>query len=242
MITDAIVLAGGLGTRLRDTVPGVPKPLAPVGGRPFLDLLLQQLGTIPTLKRVILAIGHQASQIIEHYRDPRKFGSFEITFSIEHKPLGTGGALRQALIHTCESNILVLNGDSFLAIDWASFTQTHSTHEGIATIATVHQTDISRYGELILNRRSKRITDFREKEGLVKAGFINAGVYLFRARVKKHLPPANVFSIEQDLFPSLLREGLYAHEVQGKFIDIGTKESYALAQHILTEVSEQQHV
>lgn len=231
---DAIILAGGLGTRLRDTVPGVPKPLAPIAGKPFLDLLLSHLATVPNLNKVVLAIGHQAEQIVNRYTS-HSFGNFEIAFSVENQPLGTGGALKLALPNTQSDNVLVLNGDSFLGLDWSELI---NSHKSLATLAAVHQPDVSRYGELITCRDTTFIQKFSEKGGVARPGLINGGIYLFRRSVVDYFPAQETFSIETDLFPKLLPIGIQAHEVHGKFIDIGTKDSYALAQKVLKDLTE----
>ncbi|MCH9609798.1 MAG: D-glycero-alpha-D-manno-heptose 1-phosphate guanylyltransferase [Chlamydiales bacterium] len=225
---DAIVLAGGLGTRLRKVIHSTPKPLAPINGRPFLDLLLDQIATFPEIKRVILATGFLAEQISSYYKG--KSYPFSLHFSQEASPLGTGGALRHALSLVESSDYFVFNGDSFLEVDFEGMKRRHQECKADITIACRWVEDISPYGEIELNGEGKILT-FREKSPLQKEGLINGGIYL----ISRSLPLLNqdVFSLENDFFPTLLNKEAFGYPTSGKFIDIGTKESYTLAQEIL---------
>lgn len=219
---DAIILAGGLGTRLREVLADKPKPLAPIRGRPFLDLLLDQLQG--KVERVILAVGYKAEAIKGQY------GSKQLLFSEEKTPLGTGGALKQALTFAKGSPVLVLNGDSYFDIRFDDFFAFHQRLDADVTLACRAVEDVSRYGSLQIDKEGKIIA-FQEKKPLKEPGWINGGIYLIHPPLLH--PFSGVFSLEKDFFPSLLKKKMFAYLSSEKFIDIGTKESYLKAQEIL---------
>lgn len=220
---DAIILAGGLGTRLRDTISDVPKPLAPICGKPFLDILLDQLNG--HVDRIILAVGYKSDQIREYYQKG------EVFFSEEKEPLGTGGALKQALAHAKRSPVLVLNGDSYFGIDLGRLAAFHEEKSAEATIACREVDDVSRYGSIFFDGMG-RVTAFHEKEAKRGKGWINGGIYLI-SRTFLDFFSDKPFSLEQAAFPLLLNKRVFAYPSEGKFIDIGTRESYFKAQGIL---------
>jgi D-glycero-alpha-D-manno-heptose 1-phosphate guanylyltransferase len=121
---DSIILAGGLGTRLREVVPDLPKPMVSINGKPFLDLILSLLNKCGSIERVILAVGYMADKIIERYEKSSQY-SFEILFSVEEKLLGTGGAIKNALKYTETIMFLCLNGDSFVEVDFYDLLKKH---------------------------------------------------------------------------------------------------------------------
>jgi len=221
MSYDAIILAGGLGTRLRETVPDLPKPLAFVNGRPFLDILIEQIECSGIIGRVVLALGYKADAIVDYYKKKN------YKFSIEKKPLGTGGAIAKAIKHTKSSQVFVFNGDSFFACPLREMAQ---THRGILTLACAQVEDTSSYGRVELDKNSQ-VKTFSEK-GAKGSGLINGGIYLFdRAIFDKTLPKS--FSLECELIPQLIGKGIFGFTSSGVFIDIGTKESYNKAHSIL---------
>lgn len=224
---DVIVLAGGLGTRLREVVRDTPKPLAPVGGKPFLDILLDGLDGKRWVGNVILAIGYLAERFIETYRGGRG-RSFPILFSVERKPLGTGGAVRLALPMTGTPEILVLNGDSFVEVDWEAFLASHRSSGLPMTMVLRDVEDAGRYGRVVLDDRG-RVVRFEEKRPDAPAGLVNAGVYLFRRDLFDDAPACAVISLERDLMPGYLQKGVGGFVTRGKFIDIGIPESYRMA-------------
>jgi len=226
----AVLLVGGLGTRLRSLVPSTPKALAPMGDRPFLELLVRQLCS-QGIKKLIMCTGYLADQIEEAFGDGTRLG-VEIEYSREPHPLGTGGAVKLAqrfLKNSADS--LVLNGDSFLEIDYRELIRFHRAHLATATIACVRVEDASHYGTVCLDSGG-RVLAFREKTGDYSAGFVSAGVYVFGASVLEHIPDGQV-SLEKDVFPKLVDLGLYASIQKGVFIDIGTPADYLRAQQIL---------
>lgn len=226
----AILLVGGLGTRLRSVLPSVPKPLAPVGNRPFLELLVRQLGN-QGIRNLIMCTGYMADQVEREFGDGRNLG-VTIQYSRETQPLGTAGAIKlaQRFLQPA-SDFVVMNGDSFLELDLDELIQFHSTHDAVATIAVVDVKNAGRYGT-VRTDSADRIVEFREKTGQQSPGLINAGVYVFSADVLAHIPNGSV-SLEKDVFPRLLGQGVYAARERGVFIDIGTPDDYALSQQLV---------
>jgi NDP-sugar pyrophosphorylase family protein len=229
----AVLLVGGKGTRLQAVVSSKPKPLALVGNIPFLELLVMQLRS-QGVHRMIMSTGHLADQIEETFGDGGRWNS-DIRYSRESQPLGTAGALKAAESYLEESDdFLVVNGDSFMEIDITEFLRFHRQHRGVVSMAVRKVPDAARYGTVDVDA-SQRIIGFSEKTGNTSPGMINAGVYLFRRSVLKFIPEGPS-SLEKDLFPKLLTQGMYALEKDGVFIDIGTPEDYARAQRIYQEL------
>ncbi len=227
---EAIVLAGGFGTRLASRLEGVPKPMAPVAGRPFLEILLTQLRRAGC-NRVMLSVGHLHQVIQAHFGS--SFHGMHVDYVIESVPLGTGGAIRLALAQAQEESVLVLNGDTFLQADYADMMRFHAAECAGVTIAVVHHPDLARYGGVILE--GTRIVGFAEK-GLSGPGWISAGTYV----LAKNLvwPPAlkEKFSIETDFFaPEIGSLRPNAYKVDGYFLDIGIPEDLDRAQTELAQ-------
>lgn len=221
---EALVLAGGLGRRLQDMPVDGPKPMVEIAGRPFLELLLKQLQSVG-LRKVILAVGYRGERVAQCFGDGRKWG-LALDYSWETSPLGTAGALRQALGKLTGASVLVLNGDSFVAADYAQLLSFHATHRESVTLTAVYQTDCRDFGQLELGA-GKRVVAFREKPVAgAGAGYVNAGVYVFGRSAIEKIPAGKTLSLERDFLPSLLREEipLYAWVVQGYFKDLGTPE------------------
>ncbi|HBG47746.1 MAG TPA: galactokinase [Deltaproteobacteria bacterium] len=229
-MTEAVILAGGLGTRLKSAVPDLPKPLAEVNGRPFLDLLLKQLDSSGVVGRVVLAVGYRAEKIIERYANASGY-SFELVFSREDEPLGTGGALIKAGKLTGSSELLVLNGDSYVEADIADLLSFHRESGSPFTMVLKEAADCRRYGRVEVNAES-RIVSFGEKEQRACPGLINAGVYVFERPLIED-ERVRPLSLETALLPGYLRYGGYGYIVYGRFIDIGLPETYRSAQEYL---------
>jgi D-glycero-alpha-D-manno-heptose 1-phosphate guanylyltransferase len=222
---EAIVLAGGFGARLATRLHGVPKPMAPVAGRPFLEILLAQLQRAGCT-RVVLSVGHLHSVIQDHFG--ASFHDMRLDYAIESVPLGTGGAVRLALQQIREESVLALNGDTFLQADYADMMRFHAAEGAAATIAVVHQPDITRYGGVAVD--GKRIVGFEEK-GRSGPGFISAGAYVLPRNLAWPLNLAEKFSIERDFFaPEIARLRPAAYLVDGFFLDIGLPEDFDRAQ------------
>jgi len=222
---EAIVLAGGLGTRLASRLHGLPKPMAPVAGRPFLEILLTQLRR-SGCTRVLLSVGHQHTVIQDHFG--ASFHGLEIDYVVESVPLGTGGAIRLALAQAREESVLVLNGDTFLDADYAAMLRFHASEGAAVTLAVVHCDDVSRYGGVTIE--DQRIVGFQEK-GSSGSGWISAGTYVLARNLAWPSALPEKFSIETDFFmPEVARLRPAAYRVDGFFLDIGIPEDYDRAQ------------
>jgi len=226
MATDeAIVLAGGFGTRLRGVVDDVPKPLAPVAGRPFLAWLLDRLAA-SGMRRCILATGY-LSDVIEQ-RIGTRWQGMEIAYSVEPEPLGTGGAIRLAANRLQGDAAHVLNGDTWLEYDPIALEAAACESYAPVAIALAHVDDVARYGAVDIDHG--RVAGFREK-GEAGPGWINAGCYFLGADALAALPARNAFSFEQDVLQPRVQAGVVAaFTTTAGFIDIGVPEDYASAQ------------
>jgi D-glycero-alpha-D-manno-heptose 1-phosphate guanylyltransferase len=221
---DAVVLAGGFGTRLRAVVADVPKPMAPVAGRPFLEILLNALAR-QGVRRVVLSLGYQAGLIEGHF-GPR-FGPLDLVYEIESQPLGTGGALRKALARCNGAAALVVNGDTYLHFDLDAL-QAAWVREPLPTIVGVEVADTLRYGRLRIEHG--RVREFCEK-GTPGRGVINSGHYLLPTRLFDGCGLTDPFSFEADfLVPQVQHLPIGAFTASGPFIDIGIPEDCRRAQ------------
>lgn len=224
---DVIVLAGGLGTRLRSVVSDVPKPLALINNRPFLDLLFEQLNNFNQVRSVILAIGYKAEHIIKQYENNSNY-NFEIQFSLENSPLGTGGAIKKAISKITSDDILVMNGDSFVDFDLNEFRLLHDSKNADITFLVQKVDQADRYSTVEFDSSNRKIKSISKKSEIKGEGYINAGCYLLRKNIFDTVSNDQNLSFEDEIFPDLLGNA-YCMEVNGKFIDIGTPESYSTA-------------
>lgn len=223
----AVLLAGGLGTRLRSVVSDRPKVMAEVAGRPFLEHLLMRLAG-QGVDRVVLAVGYLREHIIDHFG--QRWGGLSIAYSVEHEPLGTGGAVRQALGRVEPGPCFVLNADTWLDFDLRAMLEAHRRAGSRLTIAVRPLDDVGRFGALEI--ADGHVVGFHEK-GRTGPGSINAGVYLMEPAVFEGLGLSERFSIETDfLVPQVARLRPLAFEVLGDFIDIGVPEDYERAQQV----------
>ena len=222
-IKEAIVLAGGFGTRLREMVDNVPKPLAPVAGRPFLAWLLDALAA-QGLRNVVLATGYRGDQI--ELALGRDWQGMALSYSREDEPLGTGGAVALAMQRIMGDACFVLNGDTWVALDYAAFDrQTAAVPLGMV-LARVP--DVARYGAVFVE--GNRVTGFSEK-GRSGAGFINAGVYRLSRSLLHGFAVGVAFSFERDVLVPVAARGMVGGYMETEdFIDIGVPEDYRRAQ------------
>ncbi len=221
----AVLLAGGMGTRLRAVVADRPKPMAEVAGEPFLAHLLRRLGA-QGVEQAVLAVGYLHEQIVAHFG--ARFEGMALRYAIEREPLGTGGAMREGLRLVDAAHALVLNADTWLEADLASAHQAHLQGGCALTMLVRPVDDVARFGAVEVV--GGRVRGFREK-GRRGAGLINAGCYLMRRGLLEGLDLPERFSFETDcLAPLAAREPVAALEVRGDFIDIGVPEDYARAQ------------
>ncbi len=224
--TQAVILAGGLGARLQSIVPDKPKVLAEVSGRPFLTYLLDQLVSSGT-EEVVFCSGYMADKIQDCFGDA--YGSLRLLYSREEQPLGTGGALRLALPYLSSDTILVMNGDSYIDADLDAYVDWFFQKDREISLLLTRVTDTSRYGKVSIDK-DERITSFEEKEASSGAGWINAGIYLMKKSLIASIPAGRAYSLEHELFPALTGKKLFGFCAEGRFIDIGTPESYAAAE------------
>ncbi len=218
----ALILAGGRGTRMRPLTDKIPKVLLPVGGRPFLFYLINFLKT-QGVKEFILAVGYKAQKIKDYFGNGEKFG-VKIVYSEEKKPLGTGGALKNAEKFIKHRDIFVLNGDIFIDVNIKKMTEFHKRMKLPITIGVCWVNDISRYGRVAINKKNV-IMKFEEKEYIKEEGFINGGIYLINKKIIKDLPSNRNISLEKELFPQLIGQ-MAAFKIKGYFIDIGIPQDY----------------
>lgn len=226
---DCIILAGGMGTRLRSVVADRPKPLALIDGVPFLALLMHALAESGLVRKAVLAVGYKADAIIDFISSHPL--PFPVEFSREEEPLDTGGAVKKALEKTETDHVLVLNGDSYFEFSLEKFLQQHLKNGVDATLIYTHVDNASRFGRLEIE--GDKVKAFQEKTDRSEPGFINAGVYLFKRALFEKFSLPERFSLERDLFPLVVPQGMRAFRADGVFIDIGTPDSYLLAQTIL---------
>jgi D-glycero-alpha-D-manno-heptose 1-phosphate guanylyltransferase len=227
---EAIILAGGLGTRLASKLDGIPKAMAPIAGRPFLEILLNKLKHAGCT-RALLSVGHLHAAIQNHFGT--SFCGLPIDYVIEDVPLGTGGAIRKSLQAAAEEFVLVLNGDTFLQADYADLLQSHAAKRPSLTMAITHQPNIARYGGVLLER--DRIVGYEEK-GRSGPGWINAGVYVLPKEMPWPPTLPDKFSFEVDfLVPQTPTLKPAAYPVKGFFLDIGIPEDLDRAQRELAD-------
>ena len=219
---EAIILVGGRGTRLQSVISDVPKPLAPVAGRPFIARVLDRLEYVG-MRRVVLATGYMADVIQQTIGTC--WNSMEISYSVEDAPLGTGGAIRHAAAMIHGRHAHVLNGDTYLEYSPADLEAVVNRAEAKIGVALAHVDDVARYGAVELE--SDHVSAFSEK-GRDGAGLINAGCYFVDL---DYLPSTPSFSFESEvLLPAALtREVVATIDTRG-FIDIGVPEDFRRAQ------------
>lgn len=225
-VDEAIVLAGGLGTRLRSVVSDLPKPMAPVAGRPFLAYLLDYLAS-QGIRRVILAVGYRAEHIVKFFG--LKYGGLEIVYAVEDTPLGTGGGIARALQFAKSPAVFVINGDTFLKLNYpAMATLADASSDFLLAVALREIEDASRYGRAVVNK--DRIEGF-DAAGADGPGLINAGVYLVSRRIFDRFPMPSRFSFEKDfleIHTAAIHPFVFSYS--GPFLDIGVPSAFSEAQ------------
>jgi NDP-sugar pyrophosphorylase family protein len=226
---DVVILCGGFGKRLQTIVKDIPKPMAKIKRRPFLDILIDFIASYG-FKHFILCTGYKAGVIERYYK--QKTNKLTIEFSREKKPLGTGGAIKNAKNYIKSNPFLVANGDSFCKINLKEFVDFHLKKKALISIAVTNTDICDDYGVIAINDL-QRIVEFDEKAKGYKNRLINAGFYLLQREVFSLMPGEGNFSIERDLFPKIIKKDLYAFETQESVIDIGTPERYEKAKHLL---------
>jgi NDP-sugar pyrophosphorylase family protein len=228
---DTVVLAGGLGTRLREALPeGDPKALAKVGARTAIDLVIDWLYA-QGVRRIVLALGYGAQRVVEALQRRASPRDLSLHHSVESAPLGTGGALRLALPQLRSDPVLALNGDSLSDVDLARLVRFHQEKKAAVTVALARVADAARYGSVTC-AADGAVTRFAEKAP--GAGLVNCGVYVISRAVLDALP-AGPLSWERDVLERRVGNGLYAMEAATRFIDIGTPQSLGEAAAFVQE-------
>lgn len=228
---DAVILCGGLGTRLRPVEANKPKGLAEVDGRPFLDILLGWV-IVQGARRVILCVGHGADQIERHYRVAPS--GVELVFSREQTPQGTAGALRLAKPHILTNDFFVFNGDSFCDVSLEQLGRQHRDRAALATLTLTRVPERGDFGQVVMDS-DQRILRFVEKNAEAISDWINGGVYCLSREIFDLFPSTSPLSLEKDCFPVLLGKAIYGFPAEGVFFDIGTPERLRLAGDIVKQ-------
>ena len=222
---EAIILAGGMGTRLREVVADVPKPMALVGGKPFLWHVLGWLAKY-NCSRIVISTGYKSEIISDHFGN--SFRDIPLDYAVEEKTLGTGGALKFALERTVSDDVLIVNGDTWFPVDLEKFISFHHETESRFTIALKRMKDFSRYGSV--ECRENRIVRFNEKK-FCSDGLVNGGIYLMNRYFLDQFSLPDVFSLEKDILEKVAGKGiLRCVEFSEPFIDIGVPDDYRKAQ------------
>lgn len=227
---EAIILAGGKGTRLQTVVADIPKPMAPIGDKPFLEYLIEYLARYG-IGRIILSTGYKHDAITNYFGN--KFRGIEICYSYEKEPLGTGGGIKKALEQALNDHVLILNGDTFFNIDLKLLLETHLSEGAVLTLSLKHMVQFDRYGTILTN--GKKVVGFSEKK-YQASGYINGGVYLANRRLFDGLPLPEKFSFEIDFMERYVKQLCFGAFVSdGYFIDIGIPRDYFIAQKELVK-------
>ncbi len=226
---DILILSGGLGSRLKSEVGDAQKTMADVGGKPFMDIIMQHVIS-QGFTRVILCTGYNAQSVEDYYKN--KDLGIKIEFSREIEKLGTGGAIKNAANLVESDYFFAMNGDSFCPLDFSAFIQFHSSKNASASIAISKVNNVEDYGSILIDDQTKQITFFGEKikrdaaDIKDKQSFVNNGIYCFKKDIFDSMPQENQFSIEEDFFKKLAGSFFYGFEVDQNFIDIGIPERY----------------
>ena len=224
--TTAVILAGGLGMRLREAVTDRPKILAPIGGKPFLSYLLYQLEEIG-IEYTILCTGYLGDMVQGTYGD--HYGSMKLAYSKEPNPLGTGGAIKFAEDLFKFDPMLVLNGDSYCDANLEKLWELHIKMKSNATLLLKHVPDTGRYGQ-VKTAYNGALECFVEKGNHYGPGWINAGVYLLARDFISSIPSGKSVSLEKEIFPEWIGHNIYGYRSEGYFLDMGIPEDYKAAE------------
>ncbi len=222
-INEAVILAGGFGTRLKDVINDVPKPMAPIADQPFLNYIFSYLKHYK-IERIVLSVGYLHEKIKDYYK--HNFNGIEVEYATELEPLGTGGGIRLSLEKCLSNNILILNGDSFFDVNLDEYSEFHFKNQSQVSLALRKVDDAARYGTIEL--AGDRITTFKEKDNQAIPGVINGGVYLLNKKTYLDLTPeGKAFSIEKDFFEIQTQKlAINGKLFNDYFIDIGIPTDY----------------
>ena len=221
----AIILAGGLGSRLGNLVKDTPKPFLKVNGNPFILKIVERLIS-QGIKDIIFCLGYKPKKIIDFFGNGSKWG-IKVSYVIENKLMGTAGAIRGAYKKIAKLNAIVLNGDSFCYFDSPNLLKQHYLNNADATLSVLRTNNPKKYGLVVFNENMK-INRFIEKTNKYKKkiNYINAGVYVIKKNLIKRINDTSPVSLEKDFFPKILDKNIQAFIIKNnKFIDIGTSNS-----------------
>ena len=228
MTNEAIILAGGFGTRLASVVD-VPKPMAPINDIPFLEYILNYLAK-HHITKIHLAVGYKYQVIVDYFGD--NYEGLELNYVIEDTPLGTGGAVKQALEKVISDEVFIINGDTFFDVDLAQMAQQFEQKHASVSLGLKPMQNFDRYGVVEVDE-NERILAFQEKK-YCESGAINGGIYLLKTNIFEGLDFPEQFSLEQDYFDKYCsKSDFFAFTSDTYFIDIGIPTDYAKAQEEL---------
>ena len=228
MSSEAIVLAGGIGTRLKKVVSDLPKPMASINGKPFLEYLINYLAK-NEISHVILSVGYKSEHIKNHFVN--EFKSVKISYATEEIPLGTGGGIRLALQQAKTNNVFIVNGDTLFNIDLQKLANAHHSKNAALSVALRKMVDGSRYGSVIIDENN-RIKAFKEKNAEAKNVLINGGTYLIEKSHFLDTKFPDKFSFEKEYLEKYFDTNkFYGFEFDDYFIDIGLPSTYKQAQN-----------
>jgi D-glycero-alpha-D-manno-heptose 1-phosphate guanylyltransferase len=222
---EAIVLAGGLGTRLQSIISELPKPMAPIANKPFLFYLLKWLEK-NGVSRVILSVGHKWEIIFNEFGE--HFNSVELVYSVEDLPLGTGGAISLAMSRLKNDHFFIINGDTLFDVNLDYLLSFHKTNAYDLSVTLKPMSNFDRYGTVEIDENN-RIINFYEKSKQ-KVGLINGGVYIANISIFKHFPHTEKFSFERDFLEKMINKLSFGGLINDEyFIDIGIPSDYKKA-------------
>jgi D-glycero-alpha-D-manno-heptose 1-phosphate guanylyltransferase len=224
MSKEAVILAGGFGTRLKSIIKDVPKPMALIENLPFLTYILEQLHKNEFVK-VFLAVGYKYESIESYFGS--RYKNIELIYSVEKEPLGTGGAILLAANSIDSDYFFVLNGDTFFEVDFERMYNLFLNRKTGIMVALKPMVNFDRYGTVLIS--NEYIISFNEKRFCEK-GLINGGIYLIKKEWMNERAPGKVFSLEKDILERLMgKDNMAAYISDGYFIDIGIPEDYLRA-------------
>lgn len=225
---EIIILSGGLGTRLNGVIKDIPKVMAPINNKPFLEYILNDLNN-QKVRKVILATGYKKEYIRNYFGD--RYKNIIIEYSEEEFPLGTGGAIFQAIKKTTDDNVIVMNGDIYTKINFDELYNCHIDNKALVTLALKEMENFERYGSVTLE--NNKIVDFNEKK-FVSKGFMSVGCYVFNKKIFENFKSNVKFSIENDFFSQYVKKIKFnPYFYYNEFIDIGIPEDYELIKKVL---------
>lgn len=224
MTEEAIILAGGLGTRLRSVINDIPKPMAPIHNKPFMEYLLTYLNQFK-IKKVVFSAGYKYQYIFDYFGDNYK--GIRLLYAIEDKPLGTGGGIRNAMDQINNDSFFLLNGDTYYEVDMVNLFNLHTEQKADITLSLKPMRNFTRYGTVKV--KGTEVIEFRAKR-FTKRGLINGGVYVVNRSVFSRYSQKERFSFEKEILQFMCKNlNFHGYVSEAHFIDIGIPEDYEKA-------------